>query len=249
MGPVRPPQKFQALSHKTKFSEIILSEDDHYLVVNKPHGIATLEDRADPVNLLGLAKEYYPGAQACHRLDKETSGVIAFAKDPEAYRHLSLQFQRRQVEKVYHAVCDGIHRMENVVVDKPVLKSREGPVKISKLGKPAQTRFTSLKAYRMHTLVSCIPYTGRMHQIRVHLASVGAPITGDAAYGGKPFFLSSIKRNFNLKKDVEEEALMKRFALHAYSLAFSDLEGRRMEVVAPYPKDMRALIRQLELNS
>lgn len=237
------------MNHKIKFRDIILSEDDHYLVVNKPPGIATLEDRADPVNLLALAKAYHPEAQACHRLDKETSGAIAFAKNPEAYRHLSMQFQRREVEKVYHAVCDGIHRFEDVLVDKPVLKSKEGPVKISKLGKPAQTRFTSLRAYRMHTLVSCMPLTGRMHQIRVHLASLGAPITGDAWYGGKPFFLSSVKRNFNLKKEAEEEALMKRFALHAYSIAFSDFAAERVEVVAPYPKDMRALIRQLELNS
>jgi len=224
-------------------------EDDHYLVVNKPPNIATLEDRVDPVNLLALAKEYYPEAQACHRLDKETSGVIVFAKNPEAYRHLSLQFQKRDVEKIYHAVSDGIHRFEHVVVDKPILKSKEGPVRISKLGKPAQTRFTSLKAYRMHTLVSCRPITGRMHQIRVHLAFLGAPITGDAFYGGKPFFLSSVKRGFNMKKDAEEEALIKRFALHAFSIAFSGLSGVPVKVEAPYPKDMRALIRQLELNS
>lgn len=224
-------------------------EDDHYLVVNKPPNIATLEDRVDPVNLLALAKEYYPEAQACHRLDKETSGVLVFAKNPEAYRHLSLQFQKREVEKIYHSVSDGIHRFEDVLVDKPILKSNDGQVKISKLGKSAQTRFTSLKAYRMHTLVSCRPITGRMHQIRVHQAFLGAPITGDALYGGKPFFLSSVKRGFNLKKDAEEEALIKRFALHAFSIAFSDLSGVRVKVEAPYPKDMRALIRQLELNS
>ncbi|HLT73273.1 MAG TPA: RluA family pseudouridine synthase [Cyclobacteriaceae bacterium] len=236
------------MEHKIKFKEIILLEDDHYLVVSKPPGIATLEDRTDPVNLLALAKAYHPDAQACHRLDKETSGVLVFAKNPEAYRHLSLQFQQRKVEKIYHAVTDGIHRFEDVLVDKPILKSNEGPVKISKSGKPAQTRFTSLKAYRMHTLVSCRPITGRMHQIRVHLAFLGAPITGDAWYGGKPFFLSSVKRSFNLKKDTEEEALMKRVALHAFSIGFSDLSGETVKVEAPYPKDMRALIRQLELN-
>ena len=236
------------MNHKIKFSEIILTEDDHYLVVNKPPHIATLEDRVDPVNLLALAKAYYPDAQACHRLDKETSGVLVLAKSPEAYRHLSLQFQKRQVEKIYHAVSDGIHRFEDVLVDKPILKSNDGTVRISKLGKPAQTWFTSIGAYRMHTLISCRPVTGRMHQIRVHLASLGAPITGDTQYGGSPFFLSSVKRGFNLKKYAEEEPLIKRFALHAFSIAFSDLSGASVKVEASYPKDMRALVRQLELN-
>lgn len=243
-----PAGKASALNSKIKFKDTILMEDDHWIVVNKPPNVATLEDRADPVNLLGLAKEYHAEAQACHRLDKETSGVLVFARNPEAYRHLSLQFQRREVEKVYHAVSDGIHRFEDVLVDRAVLKLKDGSVRISKSGKPAQTRFTSLSAYKMHTLVACRPATGRMHQIRVHLAFLGAPITGDITYGGKHFFLSSVKRGFNLKKDEEEAPLMKRVALHAFSIGFTGLAGERVEVEAPYPKDMRALIRQLELN-
>lgn len=237
-------------SPRIKLEELILWEDNDYFVVNKPPFVSTLQDRADPINLLALAKQYSDDAQACHRLDKDTSGAIAFAKNPEAYRHLSMQFENRQVGKVYHAVADGIQNFKDELVDAPIAKMDDGIAKISKReGKPAQTYFTSLKSYRFHTLVECRPVTGRMHQIRVHLAFLKAPITGDEQYGGKPFFLSSVKRGFNLKKLTEEQPLISRMALHAYALNFMDLKGKKVSVVAPYPKDIQALVRQLELNS
>jgi 23S rRNA pseudouridine955/2504/2580 synthase len=199
---------------------------------------------------LQIAREIIDDAQVCHRLDKDTSGVLAIAKNPEAYRHLSMQFEHREVEKVYHAVVDGIHNFNEVLVDLPILKQNDGVVKISRSeGKAAQTYFTSLKSFRYHTLVECRPVTGRMHQIRIHLASLKASITGDETYGGKPFLLSQLKRGFNLKKGTEEESFMKRMALHAYSLKFTDLSGNERVIEAPYPKDFQALIRQLEQNS
>lgn len=236
---------------KFNFTDTILYEDDDFFLVNKPPFISTLEDRHEKVNLLALAKEYSSDAQVCHRLDKETSGVLAIAKHPIAYRHLSMQFEHRQVEKVYHAIVDGTHHFDNVLVDAPILKQEDGRAKISKReGKPAQTYFSSLKSYRLHTLVECRPVTGRMHQIRVHLASQGASITGDEMYGGKPFLLSAIKkRGFNLKKDTEEQTFMKRMALHAFSLEFHDLSNKKQKIEAPYPKDIQALIRQLEQNN
>jgi 23S rRNA pseudouridine955/2504/2580 synthase len=234
---------------KIKFEELILWEDADYFVLNKPPFVSTLQDRADPVNLLALAKQYSSDAQACHRLDKDTSGAIAFAKNPEAYRHLSMQFEHREVAKIYHAIADGIQNFKEELVDAPILKQDDGIAKISKReGKSAQTYFTSLTSYRFHTLVECRPVTGRMHQIRVHLAFLKAPITGDEQYGGKPFFLSSVKRGFNLKKQTEEQPLISRMALHAYALEFNNLKGERIVVEAPYPKDMQALVRQLELN-
>jgi 23S rRNA pseudouridine955/2504/2580 synthase len=218
--------------------------------LNKPPFISTLEDRNDTFNLLALARHYSSDAQACHRLDKDTSGVIVFAKNPEAYRHLSMQFEKREVHKVYHAVADGIHSFKDELVNAPILKQPDGIVKISKSGgKPAQTWVTSLKSYRFHTLIECRPVTGRMHQIRIHLALLKAPITGDEQYGGKPFFVSSIKRGYNLKKAAEEQPLLKRMALHAFSLEFSTLSGEKIKITAPYPKDFQALIRQLEQNS
>jgi RluA family pseudouridine synthase len=234
---------------KFSLADNILFEDDDFFLVNKPPFISTLQDRTEKINLLALAKEYSPDAQVCHRLDKDTSGVLAIAKHPEAYRHLSMQFEHRQVEKVYHALVDGVHNFDNLLVDAPIVKQDDGRAKISKReGKPAQTYFSSLKSYRLYTLVECRPVTGRMHQIRIHLASLGASITGDEMYGGKPFLLSAIKRGFNLKKDTEEQTFMKRMALHAFSLEFLNLASKKVKVEAPYPKDIQALIRQLELN-
>jgi RluA family pseudouridine synthase len=237
-------------AQKLKFAELVLFEDDNYVIVNKPPFLSTLEDRHDKSNLLQIAREIVVDAQVCHRLDKDTSGVLAIAKNPEGYRHLSMQFEHREVEKVYHAVVDGIHNFTDVLVDLPILKQNDGVVKISRSeGKPAQTYFKSLKSFRYHTLVECRPITGRMHQIRIHLASLKASITGDDTYGGKPFLLSQLKRGFNLKKGTEEESFMKRMALHAYSLKFADLTGNERIVKAPYPKDFQAVIRQLEQNS
>jgi 23S rRNA pseudouridine955/2504/2580 synthase len=234
---------------KIDFSQSILFENDSFLIVNKPPFLSTLEDRQDPLNLLALARNYVPTAQVCHRLDKETSGALTIAKSPEAYRHLSIQFENRQVNKIYHAIVDGIHAFDKELVDIPILKQPDGVVRLSKReGKPAQTYFSSIMSYRHHTLVECRPVTGRMHQIRVHIASIQAPILGDLVYGGKPFYLSSIKRGFKVKKDTEEQPFMKRMALHAYSLEFLDLDGVPVKATAPYQKDMQALIRQLELN-
>ena len=235
---------------KITIEDLILYEDDNYFLVNKPPFLSTLEDRADPHNLLKLAREYVPDAQVCHRLDKDTSGVLAIAKNPEAYRHMSLQFEKRTISKIYHAVVDGIHNFQETLVDEPILKMDDGLVRINRReGKSAQTYFSVLKSFRMHTLVECRPITGRMHQIRIHLTTLHAPITGDETYGGKPFFLSSVKRKFNLKKQTEEQPIMERMALHAQALRFNDLNDIPRVVEAPYPKDMSALVHQLESNS
>jgi RluA family pseudouridine synthase len=243
-------QKGSASNRRFDFKEMILFEDADYLLVNKPPFLSTLDDRHGGPNLLALAREYTPAAQVCHRLDKDTSGVLAIAKNPEAYRHLNMQFEHRQVGKVYHAIVDGIHNFKDELVDAPILKLDDGLVKISRSeGKPAQTWFTALRSFRYHSLIECRPVTGRMHQIRIHLASERAPITGDETYGGQPFLLSRVKRNYKLKKGTEEEPFMKRMALHAFSLQFNDLSDKRQVVEAPYPKDIQALIRQLELNA
>jgi len=231
------------------FKESILFEDADYVLINKPPFVSTLEDRNDPVNILRIAKDFIDDAQVCHRLDKDTSGVLAIAKNPEAYRHLSMQLENREVTKIYHAVAEGIHDFKNQVVKASILKQNDGTVKISRMGKDATTTFTTLKVFGNFTLVDCRPLTGRMHQIRIHLATLGASIAGDPLYGGHPVFLSKLKRGFNLKKDTEEEPLMKRMALHAFSLEFLDLAGKKVKVEAPYPKDFRVLVKQLEDNA
>lgn len=242
-------RKVKTSRQRTNLRDLILFEDDDFILVNKPPFLSTLDDRHGGPNLLAIAREYIPTAQVCHRLDKDTSGVLAIAKNPEAYRHLNMQFEHRQVGKVYHAIVDGVHDFKDELVDAPILKLEDGVVRISRSeGKQAQTWFTTLTPYRDHSLIECRPVTGRMHQIRIHLSLKQAPITGDDTYGGKPFLLSRVKRAYKLKKGTEEEPFMKRMALHAFSLQFDDLSGRRQIIEAPYPKDFQALVRQLEMN-
>jgi 23S rRNA pseudouridine955/2504/2580 synthase len=233
---------------KFEFKNLILWEDEDYILINKPPHLSTLDDRqvAGKQNILRLAKEYIEDAQVAHRLDKETSGVLAIAKNPDAYRHLAIQFEKRKVVKMYHAIVEGIQSFENVVVDKPILPLNTGGVKIDyEKGKEAETHFNTLEIFKRHTLVQCSPLTGRMHQIRIHLAILRASIIGDEQYGGKPLYLSELKRNFNLKKDVDELPLIQRFPLHAFQLTFENLKGKQISIEAPYPKDFHALLTQL----
>ncbi len=236
------------MAQKIKFRDLVIWEDEDYWVINKPPFISTLEDRALAINILSLAREENPAAQVCHRLDKETSGALIIAKNPKAYRNMSMQFEARKIEKVYHAVADGIHDFDNEQKQEKILKLSNGTVKIDRAGKDASTTFSTLQAYKFHTLIECKPLTGRMHQIRIHLAHSGASITGDTTYGGKPFYLSSVKKKFNLKKEVEEQPLIKRLALHAYLLSFETLKGTKESVKAAYPKDFQVLVHQLEKN-
>lgn len=228
------------------FKDLILFENDDYIVINKPPFLATLEDRAlNATNILKLARQYNPDVQVCHRLDKETSGALALAKNNEAYRHLSMQFEHREVKKLYHAVAWGVHNFEDLLVDRAIEPGLKGKAKLSRSGKPAQTYFRILEKYSQHTLIACKPVTGRMHQIRLHLAYLGAPIVGDTLYGGENLYLSSLKRKFNLSKDTEEQPFIKRFALHSVQLSFTLLQGEEVTIEAPYPKDFQVLLKML----
>lgn len=231
-----------------KFADLILFENDDVIVVNKPPFISSLDERdGGEVNMLRLAKQYSADAQICHRLDKETSGALIIAKNPEAYRSVSMQFEHRQVKKVYHAVIEGTHVFEELFIDLPILNAGKGTVTISKQdGKRAETWFQSLKYFKHYTLVECRPVTGRMHQIRIHLATQRASIAGDEMYKGKPVFLSALKRKYHLGKDQEELPIMKRFALHAYEVTFKLLDGTPITIHAPYPKDFETLLKLLE---
>ncbi|NVK82732.1 MAG: RluA family pseudouridine synthase [Cytophagia bacterium] len=233
---------------KIDFKSLILFEDDHFLVANKPPFIASLDDRNSDVNLQMLAKRYDDRLSACHRLDKETSGCLLFAKDAEAYRHASIQFEKRTVDKVYHAFVNGIHEFNGLKVELPILSLNKGSVVIDFKGKAATTIFNTIEVYKKHSLIECRPETGRMHQIRIHLSKKEAPIINDPLYDGAPLFLSELKRKFNIGKYEEEQPLIKRFALHAAALSFNDMAGERVTVEAPYPKDLRVLHKQLVAN-
>jgi 23S rRNA pseudouridine955/2504/2580 synthase len=228
---------------------LIIEESEDYIFINKPPFVSTLADRNDPVTILSLVKKYNNDYQICHRLDKETSGVLLVAKNPDAYRNASMQFEHRQVDKIYNAIVDGLHQFKDEEVVLPLHTTASGYVKIShRQGKNAKTIFNTIETYKKHSLVACKPETGRMHQIRVHLASLNASITGDETYGGQLLYLSSFKKNFVRGKEKEEQPIIKRFALHAVSISLTDLKGQIISVEAPYPKDIEVALKQLRKN-
>ena len=230
------------------FSDLILFEDDQYIVINKPPYLSTLEDRNSPVNLLKLARAYHPDASVCHRLDKETSGLLVISKNETAYKYFAHLLQEREVVKVYHALVEGRREIHELELNKPIYSSSSRSRIDFKQGKQSLTLVTTVEIYKQHTLVACMPFTGRMHQIRVHLADAGMPIIGDEEYGGKPLLLSQIKRKYSHGKFEEEKPMIGRVALHAAGLSFTDMSNKTQKLSAPYPRDLQAAITQLEKN-
>ncbi len=232
---------------KLDFKSLIVFENQNYFAINKPSGISVLDERGDTVStsLLRLARTIFPESQVCHRIDKETTGVLVFSKSNNAYRNLALQFEHRDVAKIYHALVHGRHQFNEELIEKPLIFA-SGISRIDRNGKFAATILETVAILKDYTLVECMPLTGRTHQIRVHLSSLGAPILGDDKYGGKPFFLSSVKKKFSAGKEKEERPLMNRTALHAFKIKFKDLDGKDLIAEAPYPKDFGAILIQLQ---
>lgn len=230
------------------FGDLILYEDKDLIVINKPPFVATLEDRNETTNILALARDYVPEAKVCHRLDKETSGLLVIARHLEAYKYFSKLLEQREVHKLYHAIVTGRHEIEEDELDFPIYTTSSRSRIDFQQGKPSVTLVKTIHIYKSHTLLACMPFTGRMHQIRVHLAHIGLPITGDSAYGGDPIFLSQIKRGYKLRKDTEERPMMQRMALHAQSLSFRTMEGENLQLQAPYPKDFEVTLKQFAKN-
>ena len=229
-------------------------EDDDIMVINKPSGLLVIGDRFDATqpSLKGILEAYLSAPPfVVHRLDRDTSGLVLFAKNAEAHRHYSLQFQEHTVGKFYAALVHGQvsppqGRIEGAIAEHPVLK---GKMIVAKKGKASVTDYEVDTQWVQYALLNLRIYTGRTHQIRVHMQSIGHAVVADPLYGdGKPFFLSSIKRKFKLAKQHDEEGerpLLSRLALHAYKLAALKQNGEELAVEAPLPKDMAATITQL----
>jgi 23S rRNA pseudouridine955/2504/2580 synthase/23S rRNA pseudouridine1911/1915/1917 synthase len=225
-------------------------ENDAFVAVNKPSGLLSVPDReGKEIALKQLLQQQYGQIWTVHRLDKDTSGVIVFAKDELTHKFLSRLFEGREVEKYYTGLVHGVPSAENGSVDAAIMEHpvKRGLMVINKKGKSALTDFTLLESFGKFSLMQFRIHTGRTHQIRVHMKHIGHPIVCDPLYGnGEPIMLSSIKKKFNLsKKEEEEKPLFNRLALHAERLQFTDAKKQKHKIEAPLPKDMRAFLQQL----
>ena len=233
------------------FTEIYC--DDSIVVLNKASGILTAADRydLDAPRLDKIASENYGRLFAVHRIDKDTSGAIVYARTPEAQRALSMAFEKRQVDKTYHALVHGRPLWEEKHLDLKLLPDgdqRHRTVPGTRNGKDAVTDFTLLGVCGPYSWIEARPRTGRTHQIRAHLKELGLGIVCDPLYSGnqKPVLLSEIKRKWNGDPNTERP-LLSRLALHAYRLTVSHPKtGERITFTAPYSKDMDATRKQLK---
>lgn len=227
--------------------------DDEIVILNKSAGLAVAKDRydEDAMRLDVEAEKEFGKLFAVHRIDKETSGVIIYAKNADAHKNLCRQFENREVEKIYIALIYGKPTWENITCTFPLLidgDARHRTVVNKKLGKPAVTDFRLISSCSLFSWLEAKPKTGRTHQIRAHLKELGNCIVCDGLYGGnqKPLKLSDFKKKWR-GDEFEEKPLLSRLALHAQKIAFlHPTTGERVEFVAPYPKDLEAVRNQLQ---
>ncbi|MFI5124754.1 MAG: RluA family pseudouridine synthase [Chitinophagales bacterium] len=236
-----------------KFPEI-LCENDAFIVLNKPAGLLSVPDRKQSSpSLKDLLIARYGQIFTVHRLDRETSGVIVFAKNAETHRYLSGIFEKREVKKIYSGLVTGTLLNASGLIEEPIAEhpAKNGSMMIHRKGKPAVTGFEVLQDFGRYSLVKFDLFTGRTHQIRVHMKHIGHPIVCDDLYGdGKPILVSALKKKYKLAKSEEEERpILARLGLHASMLSFTDEDGTAFHFEAEMPKDMRALLSQLKKNS
>ncbi len=229
----------------------VLYHDADIVVVNKPSGLLSIPDRYDVTlpSVKTLVREKFGTSYPVHRLDRETSGVLVVALNPDAHRALNTQFEQHTVRKTYLAIVSGIVDRDSIDIDIPIMPDprRKGLMKPSARGKEARTILRVVEKFRLATLVECDLITGRQHQIRVHCSAIGHPLLVDADYGtSKAFMLSSIKRKFNLAKGQDERPIIDRLTLHAAKLSFvHPTSGEEMSFSAEPPKDFNATLQVL----
>ena len=233
----------------------IIYEDNNLLVINKPSGLIThpknAEDNQESVT--GWLIEKYPEIKTVgdpstgsgqenlrpglvHRLDKDTSGLLVIAKNQDSFLYLKSLFQDKKIKKFYLALVNGRPKESKGIIDAPMGRigmKRTTQVRGNKKlkdKKEAVTEYNTLKNFHDFTLLEVSPHTGRTHQIRVHLKSIGTPVAGDPLYGHK---------NPDGPKEPE------RLFLHAYKLQFVSPDGKSLSIEADMPKELQYFLDDL----
>lgn len=235
----------------------IVYEDDDMLAVNKQAGIVCHPARATQTGTLANGLAYHaeqlskgddpfrPGI--VHRLDKQTTGIMLVAKTDEAHWRLSLQFERRQIQKTYMAIVEGRPELDGDRIDMPIMshpyvKDKNvvpGPHDDASKAKEAVTTYEVVERFTGFALVKLSPKTGRTHQLRVHMSQIGHPMVGDPMYGGHMVSEAMLSG----RSDDSDEPILTRQALHAFEISFlHPIRERSMTLQAPLPEDFcRAL--------
>lgn len=232
----------------------ILFENDDFIALNKEPGMLTIPDRHDDaqLSLYKILNQKYGKVFIVHRLDRDTSGLILFAKNEATHKYLSQLFEQRNIKKLYIGIVRGSMPDKKGSINEPIAEHpvKKGMMAINKKGKASLTNYEVLEDYGIYSLIQFEIQSGRTHQIRVHTKSLGHPIICDEVYGdGKPVLLSSFKKKYKLSQnELEERPIVSRLALHSFSLHFKDINQKDFFIEAPLPKDMRALLQQLKKN-
>ncbi|MBN2446602.1 MAG: RluA family pseudouridine synthase, partial [Phycisphaerae bacterium] len=236
----------------------VVYEDDYIIAINKQAGIICHPARGSQTGTLANALAYYSNSLShgsapfrpgiVHRLDKNTTGIMLVAKTDEAHWRLSLQFERRTIQKTYIAVVEGSLNLDSDVIDKPIgvhpIVREKFAVMIAAnkidVGKAAVTYYEVAERFRGYTLVQLQPKTGRTHQLRVHMSHLGHPLVGDTMYGGKMVSEQS------LTGEGSDEPIIEYQALHAWKIEFRHPISEKMMVLeAPFHGKFKTLVQLL----
>jgi 23S rRNA pseudouridine1911/1915/1917 synthase len=218
----------------------ILYEDKDILAIDKPAGISVHENEASKKNnektVIDFLVKKYPKIELVHRLDKDTSGVLLFAKNKKAHEFLKKQFSGREIKKVYHAVVSGYVKNDHGIINKPIGRSpsdfrrRLAGRGVRGAQRESITEYKVLKRFmdkdeEKFSYLEVKPKTGRTHQIRVHMKFLNHPVACDSLYAPN----NPCPPGFS------------RLALHAKSIEFKNLGGKNIKVESPLPKEFKLL--------
>lgn len=243
--PVRRPEEGAAIRPPDdvldRLKAAIIFEDEHYVAFNKPAGLASHGGSGILFGVIEAVRAFgtYEYVELCHRLDRDTSGVLLLAKSRPALLRAQNAFRDHKAQKRYRALLCGAWSGASRDVDSALLKNRlasgERFVLVDDAGKPSKSRFTPIQKFRDAVLCEVDIFSGRMHQIRVHAADIGHPVAGDRKYG-----------------KVEEKAPLRdlglrRTFLHAFSLRLpADGEFPALSIESPLPDELEAFLKKLK---